>query len=157
KVAQYAMDRWVGLRGGGARRQAESRRVLECAPQRHLAVDDVVLRDVADARTGGAAGIDPNAVVPDLARRGCPQPREDLEQGGLSRSAAAHQGDQLTRLDGEGLVVEDLTLPGVLADVDRVDAGPGGPPDPRPRGRAGRGCGVRVAGTKRDVCHESPP
>jgi hypothetical protein len=40
---------------------------------------------------------------------------------GLSRSAAAHKGNQLTRLDGEGHVVEDVTPPGVLADTDRID------------------------------------
>ena len=41
--------------------------------------------------------------------------RENLEQGGLPRSAAACDSNQLTRLDGEGHLVEDLTLPGVLA------------------------------------------
>jgi len=100
QLAQYVVDHPVGLPGRGARGQPESRRVLEHAPQRHLAVDDVILRDVADARVARSAGIDPDAVVPDLAGRGRPQPGENLEQGALPRSAAAGDGNQLTRLDG---------------------------------------------------------
>src|SRR5262249_2673949 len=100
-------------------------------------------------------GIDPYAVVHDLASRGRPQPCKNLEQGGLSRSAAAHQRNQLTRLDGEGHLLEDVTPPGVLADADGVDAGPDGSLGPRQRRRAGRGHGVR--GMKRELCHEVPP
>ena len=54
QVAHRLVDHAVGLVGRGARRQPKSRRVLERAPQRHLDVDDVVLRDVADARAGAA-------------------------------------------------------------------------------------------------------
>jgi len=118
-------------------------------------VDDVVLGHVADARAGHRTVIDPNAVMHDLASRGRPQPGEDLEQGGLPRSAAAHQSDQLTRLDVEGHLVEDLTPPGVLADSDRVDAGPDGSPGPRKCGRSGHDRGVR--GVKRELFHEVLP
>jgi len=152
QLAQYFIDHPVSLPGRCAGRQAESRRVLQRAPQRHLAVDDVVLGDVADARVRRGTGIDPNAVMHDLASRGRPQPRKNLEQGGLSRSAAAHKSNELTRLDGEGHLVEDLTPPGMLADADGVDASPDGSPDRHQRGRAGRGCGVR--GVKRELCHE---
>ena len=155
QLAQYVIDHSIGLRGRRARRQTKSRRILERAPQRHFAVDDVILRHVADARVAGGAGIDPDTVVRDLAGRGRPQPREDLEQGGLSGSAAARKSNQLTRLDGEGHLVEDLALPGVLADTDHVDASPDGSPDPRWRGRAGRDRGV--GGMKRDLCHEILP
>lgn len=118
-------------------------------------MDDVILRDVADAQVARGVGIDPNAVLHDLAGRGCPRPRENLEQGGLSRSAAACDGNQLTGLDGEGHLVEDLTLPGVLADTYRVDASPDGSPGSRPHGRPGRGGGVR--GMKRGLCHDILP
>jgi hypothetical protein len=96
------------------------------------------------------ARIDPNAVVQDLAGRGYPQPGENLEQGGLSGPAAAGDGNQLTRFDGEGHVVQDLTFPGVLADPGHVDTSPGGSGNLRPPGRAGRGRGLR--GMKRGPC-----
>jgi hypothetical protein len=131
-LAQYVIDYSVGLPGRRARGQPESRRVLERAPQRHLAMDDVILRDVADARVARGAGIDRRAIVPDLAGRGCPQPRENLEQSGLSRSAATCDSNQLTRLDGEGHLVQDLTFPGVLADTGHVDASPDGSPRLQP-------------------------
>ena len=67
EFAHYLVEHLVGLLGRGARRQAEPCRVLQRAPQRHLGVDDVVLGDVADARAGRGAGIDPNTVVCDLA------------------------------------------------------------------------------------------
>ena len=134
QLAQYLIDHSVGLPGRRARGQPESRRVLERAPQRHFAMDDVILRDVADARVARGGGIDPSAVVPDLAGRGCPQPRENLEQGGLSRSAATCDSNQLTRLDGEGHLVQDLTFPGVLADTGHVDASPDGSPRLQPQG-----------------------
>src|SRR5215813_7871161 len=155
ELAQYVIDHPVCVLGRCARGQPEPRRVLERAPQRPLDVDDVVLRDIADAHVGAATGIDPYAVVHDVASRGRPQPCKNLEQGGLSRSAAAHERNQLTRLDGEGHRLEDVTPPGVLADADGVDAGPDGSLGPRQRRRAGRGHGVR--GMKRELCHEVPP
>jgi tetratricopeptide (TPR) repeat protein len=78
---------------------------------------------------------------------------------GAVAEARAHlaraEGDQLTRLDGEGDLVQDLTPPGVLADADRVDASPDGSSGPRQRGRAGRDRGVR--GMKRELRHEVLP
>ena len=38
------------------------------------------------------------------------------------------ESNQLTRLDGQGHIVEDLAPAGVLADADRVDAAPDGFP-----------------------------
>jgi hypothetical protein len=81
QVAHRFVNHVVGLLSRCARRQAQSCRVLERTPQRHLEVDDVVLRDIADARAGRGAGIDPNAVMHDLASRWRPHPRKDLEQG----------------------------------------------------------------------------
>src|SRR5262249_38269975 len=83
------------------------------------------------------------------------RPWRNREGGGFPRSAAAHERNQLTRLDGEGHRLEDVTPPGVLADADGVDAGPDGSLGPRQRRRAGRGHGVR--GMKRELCHEVPP
>jgi hypothetical protein len=68
---------------------------------------------LSDARVARSGGIDPSAVVPDL---------------GLSRSAATCDSNQLTRLDGEGHLVQDLTFPGVLADTGHVDPSPDGSP-----------------------------
>lgn len=64
EVAHRLVDRSIGERGRCPRGQSELRRVLERAPQRHLTVDGVVLRDVADPR---ACGIDAEPVVLDPA------------------------------------------------------------------------------------------
>ena len=97
QVAHRFVDHVVGMLRRCARRQAQSCRVLERTPQRHLDVDDVVLRDIADARAGRGAGIDPNAIMPDLASRRRPHPRKNLEQSSLPRSAASRHSNQLTR------------------------------------------------------------
>ena len=151
QVGYRFVDNSVGLVGRCARRQAESCRVLERAPQRHLDVDDVVLRDVADTGAGPGTGIDPNAVVHDLAGGRRPRPRKNLKQGGLSRSAAAHKSNQLTWLDGQGHIMEDFAPAGALADSDRVDAAPDGCPGLYQRKWAGRGRGV--CWVERELCH----
>ena len=63
-----------------------------------------------------------DAVVPNLAGRRRLQSGEDLQQCGLSRSAAAGNGDQLAWFHRQRQLLQDLPRAGLPAHVDCFDS-----------------------------------
>jgi hypothetical protein len=62
-----------------------------------------------------------DTVVPNLTGRRWLQSREDLEQGGLARTAAAGNGDQLAWFDRQRQLLEDLPRADMSIDAHRID------------------------------------
>ena len=101
-----------------AGRQAEPGRVAEGGGDGQVAVDEIVLRDVAEemaqARLAAAHAVD----VDGAAGRGA-DAGDGVEQGRLAGAAGADDGDELAGFDGEVDVVEDGVA--VAGDTDVVD------------------------------------
>ncbi len=114
---------------GGVLGEAEFGRVRQGAVHGELGVQDVVLRDEADALAQfGVVAVKVAAVVEDGAAVGGALAGERVEQGGLSGAAGSDHGEQAFLADRERhLVEEDLAAPvdgdGEVLDVEGDLAG----------------------------------
>jgi hypothetical protein len=84
-------------------------------------MDDVVLGDVADARTPADLGTANDTVVANFSRRRRLLSSENFQQGGLSCSAATGDGNQLTRFHSQRQLLENLPCADTPAHVDCFD------------------------------------
>lgn len=111
----FLVDAGGALGLGGVAREAELGRVLEGGADAQLLVQDVVLRDQADALAElRELLVQVAVVVEDVALVGRAVAGQRLEQRGLAGAGGADDADQRLLRDAEGDVPEDL-----LAAVDR--------------------------------------
>jgi len=99
--------------------------VLEALADRELAMDDVLLRHVAEPGLQGfEATVEVGVVDQDLAFAGLTSPGQRAEQGRLARARGPDQGRKRAGRHRQRDAVEDRARGGVDAEVSCLDAGP---------------------------------
>ena len=122
EVAQRLVDAAVDLLLGVVGRQAEARRVLHGLEDGELGVDDVVLRDVADAPAERVVdGVEVLAVDAHLPARRRQVAVEREQQRRLAGARGAHERDHVARQRLEGDVVEQDFICALVVAIGHLE------------------------------------
>ncbi len=122
QLADHLVDPFPALGLGGVLREAQLGGVGEGAADGQLGVQDVVLRDQADALAQlGVVAVEVAAVVQDCARVGGALPGQGVQQGRLACAAGADHGEEAFLADGKGDLVEQRLAAPVDGDGEFLD------------------------------------
>jgi hypothetical protein len=119
-VGQRRLDQFPALPGREAEPEpvpVKAERHHVAGAERHVRVDDQLLRHVADGRL--VLVVQRRAVDEHAPARRVGQAEDDAEQGGLARSVRPDDAGEVPRLKGEGDVAEDLAA--AQADPDAFE------------------------------------
>ncbi|MDH6456241.1 hypothetical protein M2155_008740 [Streptomyces sp. SAI-119] len=122
EFADDLVDAFAALGLRGVLREAQFGGVGQGAADGQLGVQDVVLRDQADALAQfGVVAVEVAAVVEDGAVVGGALAGEGIEEGGLAGAARAHDGEQALLPHREGHVVQQRLAAVVDGDREVLD------------------------------------